>query len=1770
MDPDLLKAFLVDLPSNLQFTNSQLLRQIIFKALYYGASDEGRQLKQLFPTISDQELDSLKDYGFELTGIHKRPFYDAGPTKKYTHPSNRACARSFQKREAVYRCEECGFDETCVLCHHCFNKDDHIGHNVSMYMSTGDSGGVCDCGDLEAFPELNCKCLVEYKSDNSWNPVLDSLKNTIRVCLDYVLDVTNFSISTLPYIRSQIDKGGPLTSQRLSNYSSLPSGKYGGAIDKNSDDLWYLVFWNDEYHTYPEANAAIMAATGLSEVRANDIAKNISDHGKCIVLESKNQEELLAAQRKASQLHNLVTTIMSARDHMREAIVSQIIKWLLAIIDHQDDGFRELSRQHLLDLLFEPGFRFAKDVPAEFIGGSLLPNSVQKSFENGLTYDGKLVNGGLTSVKPFFDENEMIKPTLDILVPNKKLDTIRESRIQFLLAFTIRFAKPVRQNLTKLLIPPILADPERKEEFAIQFMEVYPNLFTAAALVDREDELDVISEVSSQLFSCPTTVSGILSRNEIGYILGPLAHLIEVHSAKWDEGSDYPNFIDISDRKIELFRSIKKTIARGLHSIGVLAEYAPSKVHHFLSHDNLVMLLLVIRNFQGYWSMQKKYGEHVARELYDFVVHIEYSLPVLNFVKNIACCEAPEEDIQSSLKQVVHYLYQRKIKKNAPGISDFRVSLEPVSFVHPMNTMVSYMIHTHGIERFQEYLTSLPQPFTQISDISLRSIVLGSQIKTGFWIRNGISSSRQASFYLESIMNEGTFFRDFHLNQVAAILDDPKVTFFNFLDRWELLQWYLNEVNHDKTVYEDRFASIVERFVSFMYNLVTDRSSFLKLSHEERVLIKAKKSIIYALSDKPISYSSLKAHLDTEIKDLPQFDEILLELADYQAPSALADSGMYRLKKKILESLDPLSLYLDLSKFHTVSETLVKNIAASKNIKEDEVVLIPEITDCDVQLVNEKIGRFAKTKEFAKLIYKLLQLAIDTSEEMYLPHLLHLVHALLKDDELLHGKEYLNENFIIIPISDLLLTLVDSSMSSHIVRKADYLVVQFVLKDKRIVDNLVDCFGEEYLQSYKKRKTGLFESETEKKKRQSDERKARVMKKFAKQREKFLSQNQEYAEPETTPTTESEESEPLHLRTCVLCGDSESFQAPFGFLATITKAASLWKVEEAHTVFSSLAFGLLNDQKTTNNNEEYGKGYNYMQDETPLSNGRVEALVFNSCGHPMHYECYSRACGNSKHFPCPLCHNLQEFFIPSYVSPPIGGISDDECNREPINNKYNQIMKSSSSSKSRKLVESLVHEDYFKPTSEFKSFARILSQDLIGNSNETKHLVGINNNEKYFNKLQNLSVMIADTIRMNEIATRPGGEDSLSDFLDQLTSPVRTLLKSLLQCRAVLYECRSTPVLLGTNYDLSFEIQSFWESGDLLDGVFDEIVLIFFQTDESFRTIARLGYVKSFTTISYALLKRIQMDTSFLDLLRVKDHQIDTKTVTNLRLILTQILAEIEFEDFDLTDMVVQKLYFSIERLLLPLLRQMIIFEDILTSKSDESASKFKDLKHEIKSQEYLDSSRALTTALNIPSLSKLITMLALEDVDFENKIFEITLQAKIPKFMDSGILTLEYPGIVHLIELPSDYYTCIINNDEGDAFNKIICLQCGKKIKSNHNFHHMLYCASHTGIFFIPKTNSLRICIHLGHCIEIPAPYLTVHGEVKRSRTGGTATLFKYRYDYLNKIWLNQGLYGFVTRSLFGARNPENFTGNISEDDDEDEDEDEDDIINEEDDSFL
>ncbi|PYD06900.1 hypothetical protein DND62_31980, partial [Pseudomonas syringae pv. pisi] len=81
--------------------------------------------------------------------------------------------------------------------------------------------------------------------------------------------------------------------------------------------------------------------------------------------------------------------------------------------------------------------------------------------------------------------------------------------------------------------------------------------------------------------------------------------------------------------------------------------------------------------------------------------------------------------------------------------------------------------------------------------------------------------------------------------------------------------------------------------------------------------------------------------------------------------------------------------------------------------------------------------------------------------------------------------------------------------------------------------------------------------------------------------------------------------------------------------------------------------------------------------------------------------------------------------------------------------------------------------------------------------------------------------------------------------------------------------------------------------------------------------------------------------------------------------------------------------------------------------------------------------------------------------------------------------------------------------------------------------------------VYFVPDKNNLKVIVQIASAsieVMIPAPYLTAHGEVKKRGVPGKATLSQARYLHLNKLWLNQGLFGFATRSLFDSRRPQIF----------------------------
>lgn len=1747
MEVDRLKAYLVELPSKLDFKNPGLA-QNVQRALYYAVSDEGRLLPELFPKITDDECKSLDNYSRPVSKAQiKSPFTHS--SKKHSHAPNKVCSRAVKKGEPIYTCKQCGLDSTCVLCIYCFNREDHINHEVSVRISQGEA--YCDCGDLEAFTKLNCKCIMEPFDPNVPNQFTEPTRKTVQVCLDYILDVMNYSVTALPFVHKNVNKQGQfITSKTISDYSSLPSEHYGGAKDPNSPNMWYLILWNDEHHNITEAISAITSATGVSSVRAGEISKEISAQGRVVLEEALHYDELLDTQERA-EVNGLVLTIVSARDYMREMVVLHIFTWLLEIIEFPDNThFREVARLQLCNLLLEPNFKFSNSFPTQLLSGFSV-NLDRKLYENGILNNiGKFVNLGVTSVDPLIITRDLNSPVHLILVPKESLDSIDNSRIQFLLAFQTRFTRFIRQKLTKALILPILSDLNQKAVFTEQYMAVYPNLLTAMAFSDREDHLNILSEVAVQVFTCKASLISILQRNEIGNILGPLARLIEENSTKMNFESGYPNFIDIANKKPQSYLSIKRSILRGIQDFKRLTEpeYTGDHASKFLSKDNLTMLLLFLRNFQGYWPMVRKYGNHVENESFDFVVHLEYSFNILSAVKSIAATKV--DDIKPVISLIVDFLLLRNIKQNAPGIADFQVSKEPVGLVNVINSFLSHLIQYYGIDACHPVLSQISTSFMNISDISLRSIVLGSQIKIGFWIRNGISASRQGSLYFDSSMSDSTFFRDFHLNQIASCYDNPITTLFNFLDRWELLSWYSNETSHEKTIYEDRFSTIAEKFIVFMFNLITNRTAFVHTTQELILFTQARRQIEYALCDEPKSFSQVKALVGTGVVEMVEFEEILNEVADYRAPTGLVDTGLYILKPSVYETLDPLSLYLDASKFQVVSESLVKNIAKSRGVKEEEIVLLPKISDCDLDFVKENLGRFTKTKDFAKLIYKFLRVAIDTSDESYLAQLLHLLHAVLLDDESLYGKDYLCEHFVTISIGDLLLTIAESSMSKSITNKADFLVELLVAKDNRIVENLVDSFGEEHVQEYKKSKVSLFESGTEKKNRMNEKRKLKVMKRFAKQREKFLSSNKEL---EDLANDEDEEAGDA-LRTCVYCGEKETTSDPFGVLATLTNSSTFWKIPMDDPVYSEMAFKPYDEQETPAKWKSlYGRGYKYDS----ADNKHVTAQVITTCGHGMHFACFNsrlRSSTRIKHVPCPLCHNLHDIFVPSCIAPETGeGLTQDKLRRIPIHLKYNQISNSSSTFKSGDLLNAFVHGNYQLQRSLRKVGVVVINEvvELV----RTHYLSGSNKNESFFNRLMSLSILIADTIRMNEIGTRIDGEESLGDFLTKIPGSTKTLLKALIQCRALVFELRSSSLLLSSNYDLSFEFQEFWNSTTMVDGPFNEIVLLFFQTNESFTTLVTVGMTKLFTIAAVSLLKHVRSDPQNQKIFSTRPGIIIPDEIkAGLYQILQNIKETMNFTRVNITENLIELLYFSIERVLLPFLRQSCVFLDIMTCKSTaenqhESIKQLADLKTAVNNQAYVDCSDALTSVLGVKSLGSLILDVSEQlggahtYTDFHFNIYDVVLNARIPKFMSTGILALDYPAVVKLIDLPEDYNDCVIDSDNFSVqgnFDTIVCLHCAAKVKNTRFLLHLANCSTHTGIFYVPRLNNLKIVIHIGQNpinVDIPAPYLTVHGEYKRAHTDGKATLHAFRYKALNELWLYQTLNGFVTRRIFGSQ---------------------------------
>ena len=174
-----------------------------------------------------------------------------------------------------------------------------------------------------------------------------------------------------------------------------------------------------------------------------------------------------------------------------------------------------------------------------------------------------------------------------------------------------------------------------------------------------------------------------------------------------------------------------------------------------------------------------------------------------------------------------------------------------------------------------------------------------------------------------------------------------------------------------------------------------------------------------------------------------------------------------------------------------------------------------------------------------------------------------------------------------------------------------------------------------------------------------------------------LNQNQEFQldiPQDSNIPMEGEDSR--KLRTCVACGELESFEKPLAIMAASTKAPVFWKVpvqtgEVVSNAFKTWDKNILLDYKDT----EYGVGYDPVS-RLSLDSNRFESYVLSTCGHSIHHSCLNRRIIGSAQYSCPLCHNLHDMIILTLLGNRDSNIPAEVFNGSPNHLKYNQIVES--------------------------------------------------------------------------------------------------------------------------------------------------------------------------------------------------------------------------------------------------------------------------------------------------------------------------------------------------------------------------------------------------------------------------------------------------------------------------------------------------------------
>lgn len=237
------------------------------------------------------------------------------------------CGRVFKFGEPTYSCRDCGYDSTCVLCINCFQKSIHKNHHYKMNTSGG--GGVCDCGDVEAWKE-GAACEIHQHGEDvemEEDPIAKLPVDIVDRGFDLYNVVLNYCIDLICWDKTD----------ELPDYLDVSCNQ----------DTFATILFNDEVHTYEEVIRTLQhAIPDCSQNQALAYANTVDREGRSIVRTgSYSQCELSRKTIKQGTLgpnrKPLKCRVMHHKVVAHQVCAVHLLGWLSKITNYSD-GLRRI------------------------------------------------------------------------------------------------------------------------------------------------------------------------------------------------------------------------------------------------------------------------------------------------------------------------------------------------------------------------------------------------------------------------------------------------------------------------------------------------------------------------------------------------------------------------------------------------------------------------------------------------------------------------------------------------------------------------------------------------------------------------------------------------------------------------------------------------------------------------------------------------------------------------------------------------------------------------------------------------------------------------------------------------------------------------------------------------------------------------------------------------------------------------------------------------------------------------------------------------------------------------------------------------------------------------------------------------------------------------------------------------------------------------------------------------------------------------------------